>query len=132
MFDKTEPLRVEYIDGRLWKLLEHFAWFDETVEPEGWSIEVPAGFVTDFASIPRIFWNILPPAGLYAKAALIHDWLYYQGCVGDVSVSREYADTVFLHAMEELGVSWFRRQVMYRAVRVFAGSLWAKRRTYRP
>ncbi|EAA2596645.1 hypothetical protein DNM18_25345, partial [Salmonella enterica subsp. enterica] len=36
-------------------------------------IEVPKGFITDHATIPRIFWILLPPDGRYAKAAIIHE-----------------------------------------------------------
>lgn len=42
-------------------------------------IRVPAGFVTDFASIPRAFWVVLPPTGKYGKAAVVHDYLYVMG-----------------------------------------------------
>src|SRR5262245_38142541 len=38
---------------------------------------VPAGFVTDLASIPRIFWSALPRDGEYAYAAILHDYLYW-------------------------------------------------------
>ncbi|WP_250530524.1 DUF1353 domain-containing protein, partial [Caballeronia sp. ATUFL_F1_KS4A] len=30
------------------------------------TVIVPTGFVTDLASIPRIFWSVLPPDGDYA------------------------------------------------------------------
>src|SRR5689334_1061409 len=43
-------------------------------------IVVPAGFVTDLASIPRAFWGppfFLTPAGQYSRAAIIHDYLYW-------------------------------------------------------
>jgi len=42
-------------------------------------ITVPAGYRTDFASIPhpmtRLVWPLLPPVGRSGKAAVIHDWL---------------------------------------------------------
>ena len=42
-------------------------------------ITVPAGYRTDFASIPRpmtrMVWSLLPPVGRSGKAAVIHDWL---------------------------------------------------------
>ena len=41
-------------------------------------VQVPVGFVTDFASIPRLFWSLLRPDGLYAYAAIIHDYLYWE------------------------------------------------------
>jgi hypothetical protein len=82
---------------------------------------VPAGFVTDLASIPRVLWSLLPPHGRYAKAAIIHDWLYATGIGG-----REYADDVFLEAMEVLGVSPWKRKTMYWAVRAFGASRYKK------
>lgn len=30
-------------------------------------IEVPAGFETDFASVPRLFWRVVPPWGRYSR-----------------------------------------------------------------
>ena len=41
------------------------------------AFEIPAGFVTDLASIPRVFWQVLPRDGEYAYAAIIHDYLYW-------------------------------------------------------
>lgn len=35
------------------------------------TITVPAGFVTDLASIPRWAWNLLPPDGPWVKGAII-------------------------------------------------------------
>jgi len=37
---------------------------------------IPAGFIFDGASIPRIFWNILSPTGYLFLAGLIHDFIY--------------------------------------------------------
>ena len=36
---------------------------------------VPAGFVTDLASVPRILWSILPPFGRYVAALEILELL---------------------------------------------------------
>lgn len=44
------PLQVELqADRKRWLLLKPFAYLD----PEAGRIEVPAGFETDFASVPR-------------------------------------------------------------------------------
>ncbi len=40
-------------------------------------ITVPIHFVTDLASIPAIFFQILPPDGPYTFPAIVHDWLYW-------------------------------------------------------
>jgi len=105
------PLRLEYIDGRKWKLLEPLTYFTQDGTR---GIDVHAGFITDFASVPRFFWRILPPTGKYGAASVIHDFLYRYGIY-----TRAEADRIFLEAMEELGVSWLTRRTMYRAVRLF-------------
>lgn len=79
-------------------------------------IMVPKGFITDGASIPRLFWNILQPYGPYFPAALIHDYLYSKDNV--YKVSREIADVIFLNGMKDCGVGFFQRTMIYRAVRM--------------
>lgn len=82
-------------------------------------IEVPAGFVTDFASIPRIAWAILPPWGRYGAAAIAHDDRYWmQLC------DRSVADAVLEEAMTLLGVEQQTVQQVYRAVRLFGQHAW--------
>jgi len=79
-------------------------------------IEVPAGFKTDFASVPRLFWRIIPPWGAYSPAAVVHDYLYTTGLV-----SRAEADRIFHELMKRLGVSVWMRNSMYWAVRMAGG-----------
>lgn len=83
----------------------------------GARMEVPAGYITDFASIPAPVRGVFPPFGRHAKAAVLHDWLYLIGEPGQ----KPFADRVFLDAMEELGVSWARRNAMYKAVQIGGG-----------
>ena len=82
-------------------------------------ITVPAGFVTNLASIPPYFWWAITPMGRHGDAAIIHDWLYTEQ-----NVPREVADRVFEVVMAELGVALPVRKVMWAAVRVFGGSHW--------
>lgn len=124
----TKPLQVENVDERRWKLLEEFDYFIGAVD-SGESVSVPAGTVTDFASIPRPLWNILPPWGKYGKAAVIHDFMYSQHQITSngkqVDIERKQADDIFLEAMKVLGVGTVTRYVMYYAVRVFGHRPWA-------
>jgi hypothetical protein len=83
------------------------------------NIIVPIGFVTDFASIPRVFWSILPKDGPYAFAAVIHDHLYWEQ-----SESREAADLTFRYAMEDFKVDSVSVNLIYAAVRLGGGSAW--------
>ena len=121
----TEILTVSPLgDGRTWFLREEFG-YDIGSEGSGHSIDVPAGFLTDFASVPRPFWWLFPTWGRYGNAAVIHDFCYWQQELG-----RWHADQVFLEAMGVLGVGRVTRTVLFSAVRVFGGLSWwrAKRR----
>lgn len=82
-------------------------------------IRVPSGFVTDLASIPRFFWNILPPFGKYTSAAILHDWLYRRH-LG----TRAQADAYLLEGMSACGVGCLPRWTIYLAVRSFGWSAW--------
>ena len=63
-------------------------------------ITVPAGHRTDFASIPRVLWPLLPPVGRTGKAAVIHDWLCDEH---PHSVDHKMAADIFNEAMTVLG-----------------------------
>lgn len=82
-------------------------------------IHVPDGFQTDFASVPKIFWHVIPPMGLHTVAAVVHDWLYYSRWVKKAS-----ADTVFYQLMRFYGVPLVRAKIMYLAVKWFGGRAW--------
>ena len=126
----TTPAQLELLDGGLrFRLLAPFVYHVGQY-PSAQRIEVPAGFETDLASIPRILWSWLPPHGRYAKAALLHDWLYsVQSTPSPCALppthpdssgehDRAFADRVFLEAMAVLGVSAPVRYLLYAAVRL--------------
>lgn len=117
----TTPADLRIVGTYIFEMLSDFS-YHVGAYPSLDVVIVPAGFVTDLASIPRVLWSLLPPHGRYAKAAIIHDWLYATGIGG----SREYADNVFLEAMEVLGVSVWKRSVIYWAVRAFGASKYKK------
>lgn len=92
-------------------------------------IKVEAGFDTDYASVPQLFWNIYPPDGDYTDAAVVHDYLYWYQAVEGEPIERAEADRVFLEAMTAIGVSWLRRQTLYRAVRLGGWMAWKSNQT---
>lgn len=104
-------LLVEYVDGENWLLTAPLVYTDTKMNK---AVEVPAGFITDFASVPRGMWNLYPKVGLYAPAAVVHDFMYRYGIY-----TRKIADDMFLHGMEDLKVSWLVRHTMHKAVRLF-------------
>jgi hypothetical protein len=93
------------------------------VTRQGETIVVPPGFITDLASIPRIFHPLIPVNGRHRSAAIVHDFLY-------VIQDRERgeADRIFLEAMEDSGVRWTQRRLMYSAVRVGGWTAWGRGR----
>ncbi|EAO1688573.1 DUF1353 domain-containing protein [Salmonella enterica] len=113
----TTPAILEMLGHYNWRVYEHFAFYlsDDNSDV----IEVPAGFVTDLASVPRIFWTLLPPDGKYAKAAIIHDYLY-----DNALRTKKEADLIFLDGMTVLGVPRWKRMIMYYAVRLFGKGMY--------
>ena len=101
-------------DGDYWYLTESMTW----VSGDRFVV-TPKGFVTDFASVPRPLWHILPKWGGYGVAAVIHDYLYWSQ-----HISRRDADLWLLKTMEEMEVGWFHARVIWGAVRLFGGIAW--------
>lgn len=93
----------------LWRVHESFEFYlsDDNSDV----ISVPAGFVTDLATVPCIFWSVMPPDGKYAKAAIIHDYLYNNA----LRTKRSQFD--ILDGMTVLGAPKWKRIEMYLAVR---------------
>jgi hypothetical protein len=109
----TTPLKVEVIDNYKFRVIEAFEYYvDERTSGE--KIKVQKGFTTDFASVPRAFWSIFPPHGKYAKAAVIHDWMYK-----NAYKNKEFADKTFYEAMLVLGVNKKTAWIMYNFVKIF-------------
>jgi hypothetical protein len=123
--------------------------------PESEVVNVPAGLVTDFASVPRPFWFWVAPWGRHGRAALVHDHLYRLGSVTDPVArslrrpSKREADRIFRQAIAVLdrtilgrsrfwnrvprpiveiriAISGFRRWVMWAAIAIFGR--WAYKR----
>lgn len=87
---------------------------------------VPEGYETDFASVPRCMSWAYPNSGQYNPAAIVHDYLISQVLEVDHAIESNRVDEIFRLAMQELGVPWFRRWVMWSGVRW--GALFNKRR----
>jgi hypothetical protein len=105
-------------DGKTWITRREFG-YDVGAEGSGNAINVPIGFMTDFASVPRIFWIFLPQWGKYGNAAVIHDYCYW-----DQTRTRRESDDIFYEAMGVLGVSSVTRHLMYWAVKYFGAPAW--------
>lgn len=116
----TDPLVVEKISARLWKTHRPLTYYVGQIEDND-VIVVPEGFITDFASVPQFAWIMIPPDGEYTAAAVVHDYLY-----STQTRTRKQSDDIFLEAMEVLKVVFWKRILMYWAVRLFAWIAWNK------
>lgn len=115
----TDALVVSPLaDGKTWVIVRDFG-YDVGAEGSGDHIDVAIGFQTDFATIPRPFWVILPKWGRYGNATVIHDWLYWVQ-----TRARREADVILLEAMGVLDVTSLVKYPIYWAVRLFGWLAW--------
>lgn len=105
-----------------WRVMNSFRFYLGDKYSEQW-IYVPRGYLTDGASVPRIFWGLIPPWGSYGQAAIVHDYLTEFLSITvegkPVAITRKRADEIFLEAMTVLGVPAYLRYPMFYAVSAF-------------
>ena len=125
------PLDVRVLEGgKRFMLLHQFTYVWRYSEMEKFKalplkIVVPIGFVTDFASIPRILRLIIPKLGRWNKAAVLHDHAYQTQ-----SMTRKQVDSLFRDAMRDLGVVRWKIFLMFWSVRLFGWLAWRKDKSY--
>lgn len=99
------------------RLLEDW-WFDV----DGVPFVVPAGYVTDWASIPEwIEWLYPRDSMPFRPAALLHDYLYSHLWP---LYSKRFADQVFRELLRQAGVPVWRRWAFWCAVRAGGRGGW--------
>lgn len=92
-------------------------------------VQVPPGYVTDLASVPRWLWWLIAHHELGFAAPLVHDFLYtHKGRVMGQEWSRWDVDRLFGRMMREEGVARWRRRMGFWAVHVFAWIFWKGKR----
>lgn len=123
--DLGAPLIVKRFKDAYYVVAAGGAWWKAGKGQRNFAkVEVPIGFVTDFASIPRVFWSLFRPDGVYMYAAVIHDFLYW-----DQQRDRTEADQVFRYAMQDLRISEWQSTVLFRAVDTFGRAAWESNRS---
>lgn len=114
------PLFITRFREPIYVLLKPISWKPTGANTATYSsVEVPAGFVTDFASIPRVFWSLLRPDAEYTYPAIIHDYLYWMQ-----ERPREVADNIFRLAMEDFKIETITATAIFKAIRAGGGSAW--------
>lgn len=87
---------------------------------DGRRFVVPRGFISDFASIPKIFWSLFGPTGAYTWAAILHDWFIKRLRARRPEVTAREADRYFRLACAELGVDPVTCRLLWVGVRLGA------------
>lgn len=116
-----DVVQVEQLDARNWILLEGLRYEGG----EGDCFEVPPGYITDFASVPRVLVALIPVFGKYTPAAILHDRLLTD-YLPTGAISSADADGVFRRVLRELKVPTVKRWLMWTGVRW--GAVFSKRR----
>jgi len=80
----------------------------------GQSLFIPAGYITDFASVPRIFWAVVMPVGRHNLAVLVHDYLI------DQEYPRRFCDQQLKHFLYISNVHPVKARAMYAMCRMYA------------
>ena len=86
------------------------------------NMKIPAGFITDGASVPRVFrWLFSRVGSAHQVAALLHDYLY-----SEQLLSRRHADRMYFKVCKHMGVGTPAAVAMYGALILFGSAAWSK------
>ena len=99
---------------RVWRIVAPFSFHSAERQRV---INVPEGFLTDFASVPRLLWSIAPPSGEYDPAACVHDFAVRNR--KPLSISLYACHRIFREALLTCGTAKWKAEAMYRAVLLF-------------
>ena len=116
MATNTPRLQLFQGDGTNFMLVDPLFY---EIKRTGKTITVPAGFVTDFASVPWYARSLISVLGRHSIPAIVHDYLYWeQRC------TRDQADDILREAISEYSSSWRDQIAVDYAVKYGAQSAW--------
>jgi hypothetical protein len=118
------PFTVTRVDPVRWCLVDPLVY-----QGQRQSFRIPAGFVTDFATVPWWVQSLIPRTGSWTLAAVLHDWLCTELArwhsyrlptpflVQVVPVNARDADGLFRRVLREEGTDVVRCWLMWTGVR---------------
>ncbi|MBA4707315.1 DUF1353 domain-containing protein [Aquitalea aquatica] len=101
----------------IWRVVQPFVYQSDIL---GKTITVEPGFLTDYASVPRVPVLYLLFGDTTHKAAVLHDWLYHHHEVCDEAT----ANLVLLEAAKIARIPRWRRLGIYLGVKLGGSSSW--------
>lgn len=127
LMTQFSPEATQKLGKRVWVVTVPFTYYIE-YKYSLKKVNIPLGFLSDGASVPKFWRWLLPPWGRYGQACVVHDYLceHLQILWSEkpFNITRQEADKIFLEAMKVLNVPSYIRYPMYWAV-----SLWTKVKT---
>lgn len=105
------------------------------ISGEWYECVIPEGFVTDFASVPRIPFAYMLFGGKYNRTGTLHDGLYcdwrhikivHSALRHEVKITKELADNILYQSLIDEGASYFTACMMYQGVNVFGGQFYKR------
>lgn len=123
-FDAVEQLQFESAVSKAlgkpyWKVVPGYRYYLGTKDSNSY-VDVPTGFLTDGATIPRILWWLLPPIEEYTQATTLHDLLCQRyaiivvknGVPTEVKITRKEVDQILKEAMNVLNVTPWKKHTI--------------------
>lgn len=107
-----------------WRVMNKFRYYIGEKNSNRW-VDVPAGYLTDGASVPRILWSLIPPWGQYGQCAAMHDYLcewlminekQSDGTIKKIPILRKECDEIFYESLKVVGVPAYKRFMIQTGV----------------
>lgn len=110
----------------LWSLIPGFRYY-VGFENSNEYVDVPTGFITDGATIPRVLWWLLPPIGEYSQATTLHDYLcrvysvtvIANGVEVEKTITRKQIDKILDESLGVLEVTPWKRKAIMAGVNLY-------------
>lgn len=87
----------------------------------GDTITIPAGFIWDLSSIPKLFWDWLSPDGNFEVSSLLHDYMMTHR--SQLGYDLKFIDSEMLKWSDEMNTGFWGRidnRLRYYLVRAFS------------
>lgn len=84
-------------------------------------IHIPVGFISDFASVPRPLWGIIPPHGRTSSACVVHDYLYE---AKPLKATRAEVDLFWKSLLKQSNIPRWQVNAMYYYVKLLGWYNW--------
>lgn len=119
--------RLEYQGPREYVYVPNSADPFTFIRPSGEKIVLDEPFVTDGASVPRVFWSLpgLSPWD-FMPAALVHDWLWTLRYRGVLRCGFFASNRILREACLCLGYSRWKAWLIHRTVDLFGWYSWLR------